>query len=95
MRQTPDPCARRGRRPFDIFDDAGIYNPVPGALSGAGQISYLSWPRSPGHDSCSAISSFPSTTSRKTSSQLRADGGCDEIFTHALPLYQSVPLYGA
>ena len=62
MRQTPDPCARRGRRLAfrHAGSPAGSQDPVPGALNGTGQISDLSWPRSPGHDSRSAISSaFP------------------------------------
>ena len=93
MRQTPDPCARRGRRPFDIFDDAGIYNPVPGALSGAGQISYLSWPRSPGHDSRSATSSV----SQYYLARNLVAAPRRRRLRRALPfkLYQSAPLYGA
>ena len=39
------------------FSPPACRDPVPGALNGTGQISDLSWPRSPGHDSRSATSS--------------------------------------
>ena len=82
MRQTPDPCARRGRRLAfrHAGSPAGSQDPVPGALNGTGQISYLSWPRSPGHDSRSAISSafpvLPRAKPRSSSAPTAAATSC-------------------